>query len=84
MSPLLTAYQELNVRTIGKFISLARIAENGEDPKYVVMRLIKLAYEYNQRDAELLNDLPSTEKGPSGTIEVDGETIPFRSEIRRK
>jgi len=58
MSPLLTPYQELNVRTIGKFIGLARIAEYGEDPSYVVMRLIKLAREYNQRDAELLNDLP--------------------------
>ena len=58
MSPLLTPYQELNVRTISKFIGLARIAENGEDPKYVVMRLIKLAHEYNQRDAELLNNLP--------------------------
>jgi len=60
MSPLLTPYQELKVRTIGKFIGLARIAENGEDPSYVVMRLIKLAHEYNQRDAELLNSLPSS------------------------
>lgn len=58
MSPLLTPYQELNVRTISKFIGLARIADNGEDPAYVVMRLVKLAHEYNQRDAELLNDLP--------------------------
>lgn len=58
MSPLLTPYQKLNVRTISKFIGLARMAENGEDPSYVVMRLVKLAREYNQRDAELLNDLP--------------------------
>ena len=58
MFPLLTPYQELQAIYLGKFIGLARIAENGEDPKYVVMRLIKLANEYNQRDAELLNDLP--------------------------
>jgi len=55
---IITPYQELNVRTISKFIGLARIAENGEDPSYVVVRLVKLADEYNQRDAEL----PSTEK----------------------
>lgn len=62
MSPLLTPYQELQAIYIGKFIGLARIAENGEDPAYVVMRLVKLAREYNQRDAELLNDLPRSEK----------------------
>jgi len=58
MSPLLTPYQELQAIYIGKFIGLARIAENGEDPRYVVMRLVKIAHEYNQKDTELLNDLP--------------------------
>lgn len=61
MIPILTPYQELQARTIGRFIGLAKSPQVVTDPQYVIDQLVKIADEYNRKDAELLNALPRTE-----------------------
>ena len=58
MKPILTPWQELNARTLGKFIGLAREDKYSSDFEHYVQEFIKLADEYTRKDEELLNDLP--------------------------
>jgi hypothetical protein len=60
--PVLTPWQELNARTIGRFLGLAHEAKHGLDHQYLVDQLVGIAEEYQRQDEALLNALPRSGK----------------------